>query len=209
MQPGYSQPNLSYYVQQPPAPWGSDFYHISLKIFTIGAKYRIYDAQGRIVAFCHRKPFRLRDEIYIYTDESMRYPLLHLKQQNILNAAAVFAVIDPTINQTIGFFGRKFWRSTFQDMWKIYDPWQREIGVVTEESGCAVLRRFLPIGFLIPKKYSVSLYGRTVAIFNQKLKIIGDEWDLDFRPDPYKTFDRRIGLSAALLMAIIERHLGG
>ena len=188
--------------------WMYDYYYIRMKLLSIGAKYWIYDPYGNLAAFCHHKPFKLRDEIVVYSDESMSYPLITLRQQNILDATAVFAIIDVPTNTILGFFGRKYWKSVLQDIWKVYDPWQREIGMVVEEKGRGLIRRFVPGGRLVPKVFHVHVYGREVGVLRQQFKMIGDEWELDFRVDRDRVFDRRLAVSSALLMAIIERHQG-
>ncbi len=187
--------------------WNNDVYIIKQKVLTIGRKYFIESGRGEGIGFCKQKMFKLKEYIRIFTDESMTRELLLIKQQQILDFSGTFAVTDPTTGELIGYVGRKGLKSIIRDTWKIFDPSSNEIGTVEEQSGLlAVLRRLFNIAKLIPKKYDMTHNGTPIAEIVQKFQIIGDTWTVTIQPNT--AVDRRLILSAALMMDIIEQMSG-
>jgi hypothetical protein len=67
----------------------------------------------------------------------------------------------------------------------------------------AMLRRLF-LGALLPQEYQVLVNGQPAAIFRQRFQLFRYEMDLDFTPVGGASLDRRLGLAAAILLAIIE-----
>ena len=68
-----------------------------------------------------------------------------------------------------------------------------------------LVRKYLPLGALIPEKMTMELNGYPVVEINQRFKIIGDMWDIICHSLPQE-FDRRVLLAGVILMAMIERQ---
>jgi len=195
----------------PPAPpssiWYQNFYRIRKKTLTVGNKYWIEDYNGRILGFSKQKLFKLKEDIRIYSDESMSQELFRIGQQQIMDMWGNFAVIDSSTNTHLGYIKRKALMSGFiKDEWEIYNAANQQIGRIYEETGRGLARKYTPfgVGKLIPEKTTLEIYGKPVAEINQKFKIIGDIWELDCQNVPPE-LDRRILLSCILLMGMIER----
>lgn len=187
--------------------WDERRYIIKQKVLTVGRKYFIENGSGHRIGFCKQKMFKLKEDIRIYTDDSMTEELLLIKQQQILDWSGTFKVTDSVTGKDIGFVGRKALTSIFRDTWKIFDPSKRELGTVQERGDIfSVLRRFIGILRMVPKKYDFSDGSGVFAEAIQKFQIIGDTWTLDIKDS---RVDPRLIVTAALMMDIIEQQRGG
>jgi len=201
MQPPPPQPPPA----QPSSIWYQNYYRIRKKVLTVGNKYWIEDYNGRILGFSKQKLFKLKEDIRIYSDESMSRELFRIGQQQIMDMWGNFAVIDSYTNSILGYIKRKALMSGFiKDEWDIFNAANQQVGRIYESTGGGLARKYLPGGKLIPEKTTLEIYGRPVAEINQKFQIIGDIWELNCQYVPPE-LDRRILLSCILLMGMIER----
>jgi hypothetical protein len=116
-----------------------------------------------------------------------------------------FAVIDSMTDTCVGKLRRQALSSGFYvDEYLILDPYGQMVGRVAERGKRGLARKFLPGGALVPEQLVVEFYGQPVAEIKQQFKIIGDIWEVDCSRLPPQ-FDRRVLLSAMLLMGMIER----
>jgi hypothetical protein len=69
--------------------------------------------------------------------------------------------------------------------------------------GLAMLRRLL-LGSLLPQNYDLTINGERVADIKQNFNLFRYELNVDFSMDTSRRLDRRVGLAAAVLLAIIE-----
>ncbi|MCK4443365.1 MAG: hypothetical protein KAW09_02400, partial [Thermoplasmata archaeon] len=187
------------------AIWYQNAYSIRKKVLTVWNKYWIEDQRGKMLGFAKQKMFRLKEDIRIFTDEKMKQELFKIKQQQILDVWATFAIVDSQTNTTLGFIKRKALASMFvRDEWEVYNAADQLIGGIYEEKGRGLARKYMPGGKLIPEKMTFKLNNVPVANIDQKFKIIGDIWDLKCTNLPLD-FDRRVLLGCLLLMGMIER----
>lgn len=193
-------------VPQAMALWYGNNYRIRKKVLTVWNKYWIEDPKGRMLGFAKQKMFKLKEDIRVYTDEKMKQELFKIKQQQILDVWATFAVVDSQSNRPLGYIKRKALSSMFvRDEWEVYNAQNQLVGGLYEEKGRGLARKYLPGGSLIPEKMTFKLNNLPVAQIDQQFKIIGDIWDLrgmNLPPD----FDRRVLLGGMLLMGMIERQ---
>ncbi len=189
--------------QQPAAIWYQNFYRIRKKVLSIGAKYYIEDANERILGFCKKKKFRLKEDIRIYSDESKSQELFRIKQAQMVDIWGTFNVIDTYTNTNLGAVQRKGLKSQYWvDEWRILDSQGQKIGKIKEGTLRGLLRKYL--SGLIPEKVALELHGQKVAEIVQKFKVIGDIWELDASRIPQQ-YDRRVVLAGMLLMGLIEK----
>ena len=188
------------------AIWYQNYYRLRKKVLALTNKYWIEDKNGSMLGFSKQKPFKLKEDIRVYTDEKMKDELFQIKQTQIVDIWGTFAVRDSKTNEVLGYIKRKVVMSTFGwDEWSIYDRNKNLIGAIEERKGRGLARKYMPGGGLIPEKMTLYLNGQLVSEINQKFKIVGDIWELtviNMPPD----FDRRVLLGGALLMAMIERR---
>lgn len=139
-----------------PAP--GERYTVRRKILTVlGAKFHVYDEQGHVVAFCHQKAFKLREDIRLYTEETMTDTLLLLRARSIIDFGVTLDVVLPD-GSSLGSMRRKGMRSTFvRDEWQIFDPSDRRVATLSELGSFAPFaRRFIDnAAVFMPQKFSM------------------------------------------------------
>lgn len=194
-----------------PAPLAPVFQHKTymirrkvLKLF--GGAFHVYDAFGNIVGYSKMKAFKLKEDIRVYTGEDMSAELLIIQARSVIDWGASYDVYDPVQQVKVGALRRKALKSMLRDEWLVLDPWDREIGMIQEDSQTmALIRRFIDFAALFfPQKYTVTLSGTPVAFLQQNFNPFVYKLVVDLSPDPQGYLDARLGLAAGILMAAIE-----
>ena len=117
-------------------------YLLKRQVFALTGKFRIYDPNGQLVLFSQQKMFKLKEDIRVFTDESMTQELLLIQARQIIDFSAAYDVIDPAYNQKVGVLRRKGFRSILRDEWEILDVNDQPAGVLIEDNPTrAMLRR--------------------------------------------------------------------
>ncbi|ASA20293.1 hypothetical protein [Paenibacillus donghaensis] len=178
-------------------------YTIRKKVISIvGAKLHIYDSSEQLVMFCQMKAFKLKEDIALYTDESMSHELLRIKARSMIDFSATYDVHDSSTGEHIGALRRKGLKSIVQDEWLLLDGNDMEIGSIKEPSMMmALLRRFIT---LIPQQYNVEIGGSHVSTFKQNFNPFVTKIMADFSEDSRGQLDRRLGLAAGILLCSVE-----
>jgi uncharacterized protein YxjI len=136
-------------------------YTIRRKVFKIlGAGFHIYDAEGNIAGYCKQKAFRLKEDLRVYTGESMTDELFRIGTTQVIDFAASYTVSLPT-GERLGTFKRKGLRSLFKDAWLVSGPEGEPFAEIHEESAWkATIRRFADDwAFLLPQKFLLREIG--------------------------------------------------
>jgi uncharacterized protein YxjI len=184
--------------------FGYSGYLLKRQVFALTGKLRFYSPQGEQVLFVEQKMFRLKEDIRIYNDDQKSQEVLLIKARQIVDWAAAYDVLDAASGAKIGALRRKGWSSMVRDEWEVLDANDRPFGVLIEDSlGRALLRRFL-LGSWMPQDYDLLIGETRVADLRQKFSLFGYEMIVDFSMDPANRLDRRLGIAAATLLAIIE-----
>lgn len=128
-------------------------YTIRRKVFTfLGAKFHVYNSEGKVIGFSKQKAFKLKEDIRIFTDETLTEERAAIKARAIIDFSAAYDVIDTKKQVKVGALKRKGWSSILRDSWIVMDENDREIGQIQEDSmAMALLRRFL--SNLIPQHF--------------------------------------------------------
>ena len=196
--------STSYSGEATPAIFSHDHYFLKRQVLALTGKVRIYTPTNELALYSEQKMFKLREDIRVFTNEKKQNEVLWIQARQILDFAAAYDVTDTSKGVKIGAFRRKGFRSLVRDAWEILDTNDLPIGTISEDSmGKAMLRRFL-LGSLLPQGYDVLLNSTIVAQFKQRFTLFGYVMDLNFPSDPGQQFDRRLGLAASILLAIIE-----
>ncbi len=179
-------------------------YLVRKRILTVvGGKFEIFDPAGNVALFSKQAAFKLKEDIRLFTDESMTTELLSIKARTILDFSAAYDVVDTATGHKVGALKRRGWKSMFRDQWIIMDVYDNEIGSIQEENAfLAFLRRF--VTNLIPQSYLVEIGGSSVAEFKQNFNPFVTKLTLDFSHDTQHRFDRRLGIAAGVLLCAIE-----
>jgi uncharacterized protein YxjI len=179
-------------------------YTLKRQVFALTGKLRFYDPQDNLVLYVEQKMFRLREDIRIYSDESKSQEVLLVKARAIIDFNAAYDVFESASGQRVGTLRRKGWRSMMRDEWEVLDANDQPIGMLFEDSvGQALLRRLL-LGSLLPQNYDMSIGTARVADLRQRFNLFSYQMDIDFSMDQAGRLDRRVGIAAATLLAIVE-----
>ncbi|HEV7454260.1 MAG TPA: hypothetical protein VGO07_03290 [Candidatus Saccharimonadales bacterium] len=114
----------------------------------VGAKINVHHMPGDTpVGFIHMKAWKLKEDIRLYSDESMQQELLRIAARKVVDFSGTYDIIDSQSNQHIASLKRKGMKSTFvRDHWLVLDPQGNEIGETVETSGkLALIRRWIGI----------------------------------------------------------------
>lgn len=179
-------------------------YQVRKRILSVlGGKFEIFDPAGNVVLFSKQAAFKLKEDIRLYTDESMTTELVSIRARSIMDFSAAYDVVDSATGHKVGTLKRKGLKSMFRDHWIIMDAYDQEIGSIHEENAfLAFLRRF--VTNLIPQTYNVEIGGTAVAEFKQNFNPFVTKLNLDFSWDTQHRFDRRLGIAAGVLLCAIE-----
>ncbi len=171
-----------------------------------GAAFRIYDPAGNLAFYSKQKAFKLKEDIRVFTDESMTHEILTIKARSILDFSAAYDVTNSLTGEKSGTLRRKGFRSIIQDEWQILEANDREMGGVREDSTIlAVIRRFIDFAaLLIPQKFHGTIGHSPVFFFQQNYNPFLAKITLDFSPDVHNLLDRRLGIATAILLCTIE-----
>ena len=149
---------------------------------------------------------KIKEDIRIFTDENMNRELFRIQQQQLVDIWGTYAIIDSASSMVLGYVRRKALKSAYvRSSWQLLDAQKNLVGEIAEEAGSGAMRRYMPGGGLIPISMTLTLNNYPVATINQQFKMIGDVWDITCSAMPHQ-FDRRVLLSCALLMGMIERQ---
>lgn len=181
-----------------------DRYVLRKQFLALTGILRIYNPQDQLVLYSQQKMFRLKEDIRVYSDETKTHELLTIKARQIIDFSAYYDVIDSQYSTMVGGLRRKGFRSLVRDEWEVFDAQEKSLGVLTEDSlNQALMRRFL-LGRLLPQNYDLLMATERVADYKQRFDFFRYILDIDFQMDSGKKLDRRLGLAAAILLAIIE-----
>jgi uncharacterized protein YxjI len=189
-------------------PATGERYTVRRKILTVlGAKFHVFDEQGQVVAFCHQKAFKLREDIRLYTDESMSETLLLLRARSIIDFGVTLDVVLPD-GSSLGSMRRKGMRSAFvRDEWQIFDPSDRRVATLSELGSFAPFaRRFIDnAAVFLPQKFSMvrESDGAEIARYRQHFHPLVYRLGISpIREDEH--LDDLLILAAGCLIAAIE-----
>ena len=185
--------------------WYQSFYRIRKKIVAIANQYWIEDREGHSLGYTKQKLIRLKDDIRIYSDESMSSELFKIKQEQVVDAWGTFAVIDSATEACVGKLKRKGMSQISKDEYLLLDPYGQQIGRVAESSGRGLARKWIPGAAIVPEHVGVEFNGREVAQIRQQFKVIGNVWEVDCSGLPPQ-FDRRTLLATMLIMGMMSEE---
>ncbi len=172
-----------------------------LKLF--GGEFRILAPGGELLFYSKMKAFKLKEDIRLYTDETMQQEVFRIHARKIFDMSATYDVVDTATEQPIGALRRKGFKSMLQDEWAILDTAGGEVATVQEDNAIlALIRRF--VTNLIPQNFQVTVGSQTVGTFKQNFNPLTTKLMVDFSPDTAQMLDRRLGLAAAMMICAIE-----
>jgi uncharacterized protein YxjI len=182
-------------------------YTLKRQVFALTGKFRFYDPSENLVLFSEQKMFKMREDIRVYSDENKSQEVLMIKARQIIDFSAAYDVVDSPSGQKVGALRRKGLASMLRDEWEILDVNDNVVGSLFEDSmGLALLRRFL--SNLIPQNYDIVMGASRVADLKQNFNPFTYQLVMDFSMDTAGQLDRRLGIAAGILLAVVEGRQG-
>ncbi|MFM8580242.1 MAG: hypothetical protein ACKOFW_01940 [Planctomycetaceae bacterium] len=128
--------------------------------------YRVFDQQEALIGFIRHKAFKLKEDIRVYTDETLSEERLSIKARQIIDISATYDVTESRSGKSLGILQRKGLASLLRDTWVVTSAEGLPAGRIEEDSlGLALLRRFINI---IPQAFRlVDENEVVVATFRQ------------------------------------------
>lgn len=193
-----------------PTRFDHDKFLVRRKVFQfLGKAAHAYAEDGSLLLYTKLKAFKLKEDIRIYADESMKEEVLSIKARNIIDFSAAYDVFEGA--ERVGMLRRKGWTSSLvRDEWELFDAKERQIGFIREDSAfLGLLRRYIDfVSFLVPQGYHVEIGGKQIANFKQNFNPFIFKLGVDFTADTSRSLDRRLGVAAAMLLVLIEGKQG-
>lgn len=179
-------------------------YLLKRQIIALTGKLRLYNPDGHLVMYSHQKMFKLREDIRVYSDESKTEELLYIQARQIIDFSAAYDVHDSQSKERIGTIRRRGWQSLARDEWSLLDANEQPIAILLEDTLQYALLRRLLLGNLLPQNYDILIGETRIADLKQRFNLFRYELDLDFNLDQENRLDRRLGVAAGILLAIVE-----
>jgi uncharacterized protein YxjI len=182
-------------------------YTVRKKIFNfLSTGFHIYGPNDELVMYCKMKGFKLKEDIRLYTDESLQTEVLTIGTDQIIDFSAAYTVRDAVTGERIGSLKRAGFKSMLRDEWLIFNSDGNELGKIKEDSILkALVRRFIDIlALFMPQKFHVEVNGETICTMQQTFNPFIMRLVVDFTPDINNQLDPRLGLAATVLLCAIE-----
>lgn len=180
-----------------------DHYVLKRQILALTGKVRVYAPGDLLVLYAEQKLLKLKEDIRLFSSDDKLQEVLHIQARNIIDFSAAYDVFDSRTRFHIGTLRRKGWRSVMRDEWEILDAGGELLALVREDSQGRALARRLLLGSLLPQSYDlITPQGEVWGAFHQRLNLFRYVMDIDLVVD---RIDPRLALTAAILLAIIER----
>ena len=185
-------------------PFAQNEYLIRRKVFTIfGAKFHVYDADGRVILFSKQKAFKLKEDIRVYTDETQSEERLLIRARHVVDFSAAYDVVDAKSGSKIGAYRRKGFTSLLRDSWEMLDNSDKPIAKIQEDStALALVRRFLIN--LIPQSFHATSNGKSLASYRQRFNPFVYKLQVSIEPAAREKVDPKLVLAGGILLAAIE-----
>ena len=181
-----------------------NLYLLKRQVFALTGKLRLYDPNGQLALYCEQKMFKLKEDIRVFADETKQQELLHIKARQIIDFAAAYDVVDSQTQTKVGVLRRKGFRSMLRDSWEVLGPQDQHLGILQEDSAALAMLRRLILGSLLPQNYDLLVNDQRAVDIRQRFNLFRYELNIEFDPATAKLLDHRLGIAAAILLAIIE-----
>jgi len=185
--------------------WIQNQYRIRKKVIALTNQYWIEDWSGKILGYSRQKLIRIKEDIRVFTDESMSAEVFRIQQENIMDSWGTFSIIDSSTGSVVGKIRRSLASNYVWDEYQLLDANGKQFGKVAERAGRGLTRKFVPFGKLVPQQMCLEVNGQLVCEIKQQFKIVGDTWEVDLSAMP-GYLDRRVILATMLMMGMVERE---
>ncbi len=182
----------------------------------VGAKIFVADpTTDTQVGFINMKAWKLKEDIRLYTDETMTTEVIRIHAQNIIDFGATYRVYDGATGGALFSLRRKGLKSTFiRDHWDLSDPQGNVFGSIQETSGALALARrwvsliplfgdFIDLALAFAKQtYIITHDNQTIATIVHHKNPFVVKMSLDTSMSDGS--DPHIGIASTALLSIID-----
>ena len=174
----------------------------ALKIF--GGSFHVYDSKDNLVLFSSQKAFKLKEDIRVFSDESMNEERLTIKARSIIDFGAAYDVVDSSTGEKLGAFRRKGLKSMLKDSWEMLDNDDQVTARLEEKSGrLGFFARFATLG-LLPQTYQLEVGGQFAVTYSQRFNPFIFKLNVRLEQGSSDILDPRMALAAGMLLTVIE-----
>lgn len=173
------------------------------------------DGESPGVPFCYvrQKPFKFKEDIRFYLDESRSTELMRIKARQRFDPRARYDVVAAD-GSPVGAIQKVFGASLLRSTYRLLDPAGSEVATATEKSlGVALVRRL--VGFVpylesvanwlpIPYHFVFRRGDVELGIQRRQLWKLRDVYTIDLSADPQRSLDRRLVLAIAVGMDALQ-----
>ncbi len=168
---------------------------------------------GQLICFVRQKPFKFKEDIRFYTDESRSTELMRIKARQRFDPRARYEVVDSN-GAKIGEIQKVFGASLLRSTYTLFDSQGAEVATAKERNLLVALLRRL-VGFVpnvgnfanwlpIPYHFEFVRDGTVLGTHRRHLWKLVDIYTIDMTGDPHRTIDRRLILAAAVGMDALQ-----
>lgn len=182
----------------------------------VGAKIYVTDPTSeQQVGFINMKAWKLKEDIRLYSDESMTREVLHIHARNVIDFGATYDVFESNTDNPLFSLRRKGLKSTFvRDHWDLSDAQGNVFGAIQETSGALALARrwvgvipfigdFIDLALAFAKQtYVITHDNKAVATIVHHKNPLVVKMSLDTSMSDGS--DPRISIAATALLSVID-----
>lgn len=171
------------------------------------------DTPGPPFCFVRQKPFKFKEDISFFTDETRSTELMRIKARQRFDPRARYDVTAPD-GSKIGEIQKVFGTSLLRSTYRLFDSAGNEVAQATEQNlTVALFRRLVDfIPFIeyfadwlpIPYHFVFKKDGTEVGSHRRHLWKLVDVYTIDVSGDPSRTIDRRLILAIAVGMDALQ-----
>lgn len=164
---------------------------------------------GRPFCFVRQRPFKFKEDIRFYADDSRSTELMRIKARHRFDPRARYDIVSGD-GTPIGAIQKVFGASLLRSTYRLYDAEGNEVATTMERSLAVALVRRL-IGFVpylenvanwlpIPYHFVFERDGSELGSHRRQLWKLRDTYTIDLTLDRGRTLDRRLVLAIAVGM---------
>ena len=172
----------------------------------LGAAFRLFGPEGSLDFYVKQKAFKLKEDIRVFSDESMSSERLVVKARSVIDFGAAYDVVDSESSEKLGAFRRKGLKSILKDTWELLDNDDNPVGKLQEDSGCLALVRRFSSGLLsmIPQSFFLEIDGKRAVTYSQRFNPVIFKMDVNLEKGSRELLDPRLALAGAILLVAVE-----
>lgn len=184
---------------------------MSFKVMVVSPQVSVVDAAGKEVLYVKQKAFALKEDVKVFSDQTMSKQLFQIKADKIIDFSANYSITTPE-GVKIGNINRKGMKSLWSATYNIFDASGAQVGTLHEDNPwIKVLDSFLSqipfLGMLVNPAYLIDFKGSTVFHLKKLPAVFEGKFELSKTGNT--SDDEEKLLLPAIIMALMLERLRG